>query len=524
MESEAQNGLGVTTYLIYPFVALILLILSYELLLDPLRSYPGPFIAKFTNGYGAFYALRRSLHLATWREHLKYGPVIRQGPNKLVFNTATALRDIYHNERVTKPINYLSNQASPGAHNAWNSLDRNMHRQRRKLVGPAVNDRSMRIFEPTMIEQVDVFIKQVASNQGQPIDMKNLCNYLAMDIVCFLSFGFDLRSQTDEKYRFLPEEIAASNRRLNAYMQIPTIARHRLQVPLNMIWSKSRERVFRLLETMIKTRMTQPQDAKHDLYSFVADALKTEDGKSLRVNDLWMEAILFTVAGGDTSSTAMAAILFYVARHRKCYEKLSQEIRSTFDSGSDISGPKLASCKYLRACVDEALRMSPPLAGTPWRELAPDDDGAAPFVVDGHVIPKGTYVGVGVYSLHHNEDYFPDPFTYKPERWLEPNGEDGAPGSRKVMHDAFAPFSTGARGCAGKAMAYLEINLVVAKLLWYFDFKPAPGKLGDIGLSDKGEFHIYDVYISTHDGPWLSFTPRHTLAADFPELKVASGE
>jgi hypothetical protein len=88
------------------------------------------------------------------------------------------------------------------------------------------------------------------------------------------------------------------------------------------------------------------------------------------------------------------------------------------------------------------------------------------------------------------------------------------------MHDAFVPFSVGSRGCAGKAMAYLELNLLVAKLLWYFDFEPAPGALGDVGLSTTGEFRVYDILTSTHDGPWLVFTPRSTLTEDFSDLRV----
>jgi cytochrome P450 len=99
----------------------------------------------------------------------------------------------------------------------------------------------------------------------------------------------------------------------------------------------------------------------------------------------------------------MAATLFYIARHRECYERLATEIRSMFTSGSEISGPKLAGCHYLRACIDEALRMSPPIPGTLWRQLAPEVDKSAQFVVDGHVIPRDTFVGVSVYSLHHNE-------------------------------------------------------------------------------------------------------------------------
>jgi cytochrome P450 len=155
----------------------------------------------------------------------------------------------------------------------------------------------MRAFEPKMAEQVDIFIRQVALAQGRPIDMKNRCNYLGMDVVGLLSFGFDLRSQTEEKYRFLADKMARGNRRLNTYMQIPMIARYRIQDYFNLIWSKSREKVFGLLELMVKKRMTEEQHAKHDFYSFVADALKVEGNENLRVHDLWMEAILFIVAG-----------------------------------------------------------------------------------------------------------------------------------------------------------------------------------------------------------------------------------
>ncbi|KAI1298539.1 cytochrome P450 [Xylaria venustula] len=479
-----------------------LIAFSFQILLHPLRKYPGPLLAKFTNGYGAFYALKRSLHLQTFEDHRRYGPVVRHGPNKLVFNTATALKQIYQNARVTKP-----------------------------LMAPAVSERSMKTFEPIIIEQIHVFLRQVAACQENAIDLKDKCNYLGMDIVGLLSFGFPLHCQTEEKHRFFADHMPVSNRRLNAYMQIPFIPKHRVQVLINMIWYKPKERAYRLIEHMVKSRMQQQQDARHDFYSFVADGLKTAEGQSLRVNDLWMEAILFIVAGtlnlirvpplydahggivgGDTTSTAMAATFFYLAHHPDCYAKVSDEIRSLFQSGSEISGSKLASCRYLRACIDESLRMSPPIPGTLWRQQATDDTDSSPFIVDGHVIPPGTYVGVNTYAIQHNEDYFPEPFKYNPERWLEPDRV------KSLLPEPLVAFSTGSRGCPGKAMAYMELSLILAKALWYFDFKPAPGKLGIVGFDKNGEFRIHDVYISTHDGPWLNFIPRKTFSEDFPSL------
>ncbi|KAG8409229.1 hypothetical protein J3458_019346 [Metarhizium acridum] len=109
--------------------------------------------------------------------------------------------------------------------------------------------------------------------------------------------------------------------------------------------------------------------------------------------------------------------------------------------------------------------MSPAIPGTLWREeVSGAKASAKPLVVDGHVIPRGVHVGVNTYSLLHNDEYFPEPFVFKPERWL-----DAASG--QANKDAFAPFSLGARGCLGKSVAYMGTSLVIAKTLWHFDFE-----------------------------------------------------
>jgi hypothetical protein len=96
-----------------------------------------------------------------------------------------------------------------------------------------------------------------------------------------------------------------------------------------------------------------------------------------------------------------------------------------------------------------------------------------------------------------------------PERWLE--DETPYPQiSHRDMHDAFVAFSAGPRGCAGKAMAYLEASLVVARTLWYFDFELPLGQAGEAGgyPGRDSEYRLYDVFISIHDGPNLVFKER----------------
>jgi cytochrome P450 len=217
----------------------------------------------------------------------------------------------------------------------------------------------------------------------------------------------------------------------------------------------------------------------------------------------------------------MCANFFYLSRYPEVYARLAAEIRGAFGSAQEIrAGPALSSCKYLRAVIDESLRSAPPSLTTLWRVQEPSA-GQQPFVVDGHVVPAGTEVGVHTYSLLHDAAYFPDPFAYRPERWLEPEdpttetAEDKE--RRAIMRRAQLNFGHADRVCPGKALAYLETSLLLAKTLWYFDFETAPGQEGELGAGKAdcdgpwgapGQYQVGDVFVATHDGPNLVFKPR----------------
>lgn len=138
----------------------------------------------------------------------------------------------------------------------------------------------------------------------------------------------------------------------------------------------------------------------------------------------------------------------------------------------------------------------------------------------------------------HNEAYFPEPFAFRPERWLELQGEQSgtavsSPQTEQhglAMRAAFAPFAMGETGCLGKAMAYQEMSLVVARTLWYFDFERAAGEAGKLGEGEPGrtdgrgrkeEYQLFDLAVSDHEGPNLVFRPRQEY---WQELDVADKE
>ncbi|XXG99667.1 hypothetical protein Hte_006008 [Hypoxylon texense] len=491
--------------------------ITYRVSFHALVKYPGPFVATLTDAYNGYYAFKKRLHLTTWQNHLKY---VRQGPNKLVFSTTTAIQD-----RTTKPKAYVALGPGLATFNVFSATDNRQHRTRRQLIGQVLTDRSMRTFESTMIEQIDVFIRNLltSAQNSENVDMTEESRRLGLDIAGLLAFGYDLRLQTDERNRFMLDVLNAGPYWSSVFLHYPGARRFRFGLVAVRVFRKLREPYLALVQKMIGSRMAEGASAKHDLFSHVAHALSADaESGGLRDSELWSEANLFLTAAGDTVKTSLSATFFYLSRNANAYENLAEEIRTTFLRGSEINGPAIAGCRYLRACIDEALRMSPPVSSILWREQAPET-GNQPFVVDGHVIPKGTVVGVNVYSLHHSEEYFPDSFAYRPERWLE---EQQDPEAKRRMRDAFIPFSLGPRGCAGRSMAYLETGLAVAKVLWYFDFEVAPGKLGRIGEGHSGmglgresgeEFQLYDVFTAMHQGPWLTFKPRGDFWKDLSQ-------
>ena len=235
-------------------------------------------------------------------------------------------------------------------------------------------------------------------------------------------------------------------------------------------------------------------------------------GRGFSNQELWSETRFLLVAGTDTTSNVMTALFYYLSQYPECYEKLADEVWGSFRTTTEMcSGPAMAQCTYLRACIDEALRMSPPVGGALWREVR---EGG--LVVDGQFVPEGYDVGCSIYCLHHNEECYPNSFVFNPDRWIvsETNSREAVERARQ----AFVPFSVGTRSCAGRNFAYMEVSNTIAQVLWRFDFKAASktlqhqdgvwGKFGVKSRRDKAEFPTRNQITSVHDGPYLKFRPR----------------
>jgi cytochrome P450 len=228
---------------------------------------------------------------------------------------------------------------------------------------------------------------------------------------------------------------------------------------------------------------------------------------------LLAEANLLLVAGYDTSSSTLSSFFFYITRNPRVYAKLCTEIRDAFSSTEEIShGPKLAGCNYLRACIDETLRISAPGPSEFEREIM---KGGAH--IDGDYYPEGTIVGTPSWALFRNEEFYGDPSTFRPERWMPSSHPDTLNDAEDVLRlkRGFHPFQKGAGMCLGMNFANMMLRMSIAKTLMRMDVRATPGdRLGEgrqelgWGQRDPKQYVLRDAFIAERDGPVVQFRLR----------------
>ncbi|KAI0421807.1 cytochrome P450 [Xylaria grammica] len=498
----------VLTFFLAGFLFLVYIV-AYRAVFHPLAKYPGPFLAKFTGLYAAWHAWKGDIHLDMWRCHLKYGDRVRYGPNRILLNNAETVHDIYgHSASVKKFEGYKV--LSLKAPNTLTLSDKAQHARRRRVISQAFSESSMRMFEPILLSKIDRFCRTLRAQQGNdgkwtgPLDVARQFNYLVFDSLTAVAFGADYNTTEEQRFRYVLDAISENNVRLGVLMQASKLAICRLDRKLFPRSARAGYKFVRFLRVLLQTRL-ENQAFSGDIFSFLQRCKDPETGEGLSAVELSTETATFLVAGTDTTSTTMSALSHYLTGSPQCYYRVADEIRQTFKSLDEIHlGAALNSCVFLRACIDEALRLSSPGGATFWREV--EAGGAS---LGGDFIPGGCEVGVAVYTIHHDPRYWVDPFAYKPERWLN-NGTKAKEQMRS--RPPYFPFNIGSRSCVGKPLAISQIMLTYARLLWEFDFRRADAEPATQGRMDDGaepsEYTLKDHVAGRGEGPILCFKPR----------------
>ncbi|HZU61922.1 MAG TPA: cytochrome P450, partial [Solirubrobacteraceae bacterium] len=197
----------------------------------------------------------------------------------------------------------------------------------------------------------------------------------------------------------------------------------------------------RLIAELIAERRNDPAE-RHDVLAMLL-AARRQDGSGLRADELRDELMTLLVAGHETTASTLAWCFDHVGRQAGLVDRLRQE-----------------GDAYVTATVQEALRHRPVLPNVAPRLVV------RPIEVGGVAYPEGVCLVPNAYLVHHDADIYPDPYAFRPERFLDEN-----PGTY-----TWIPFGGGRRRCLGATFAMLEMKIVVQALVRARDVRPvAPG-------------------------------------------------
>lgn len=244
-----------------------------------------------------------------------------------------------------------------------------------------------------MLEHCNKLVTQILSRGNSPIDMARFCSFFGFDVMGDLSFGKSFNMLTDGNSHYILDHMESTRPAVGALICIPWLFILIQSLP---IIRSQRANWIAWCGSQVAERKKMGS-SRTDLFSYILDRAD-EDPTAKPSGDLICDSELAIVAGSDTTSATLTAILHLLALHPGKKALLQKEIDDIFSSSEVFSHQKLVGSPMLEGCINEALRLYPAvLSGT--QRITPPE-GA---MIAGRWIPGDTIVSTPTFSLHRGK-------------------------------------------------------------------------------------------------------------------------
>jgi cytochrome P450 family 135 len=307
------------------------------------------------------------------------------------------------------------------------TLDDEEHMRQRKLLLPPFHGESIRRYGEV--------IRQIAEREverwpvGREFAMRPHTQRITLDVILRAVFG--IRGQ--DRLALARRLVGEFGHRSHAVLLFPLLRRRFGRFSPYARFQRARDELDAFLFEEIAARRDQRAE-RDDVLSLLLGATH-EDGSPMSDQELRDELITVIGAGHETTATALAWAIERLLRTPRALARL----RESLAAGEE---------EYLEAVVKETLRARPVLTDVARKVTGPVEIGP-------YTVPGGTLVMPAIIAIHHREDLYPEPFEFRPERFLEGQGEGYA----------WIPFGGGVRRCIGASFAQYEMRIVLRTIL-----------------------------------------------------------
>ncbi|KAF9886623.1 hypothetical protein FE257_011263 [Aspergillus nanangensis] len=452
----------------------------YRVYFHPLANIPGPVLAGASYLYSFWYNLNRGrLYLQIQKIHEQYGPIVRISPNEIHLSDPENCDKIYH-----VGSRYGKNPAFYGAFGTekatFTTPSPDIHRIKRSALNPFFSRKKVLDLEEIVQGKATTLINRMrrAFETTGYIDLHHGFRAISVDVITDYAF--------DHCYNFLEDDefgveffnmIRDFGPAFWFFQQFPTVQSVALGTPFWLAkltsgaltrmmrhHEGSRRQILRVKDSVDRGEKVSRTTIFHQLLS--PDA--AEGYVVPTVEELKDEAYILVAAAADTTGNALTIATYNAVTNPKIYQRLTAELKEAFPNPDMQMGfVALEKLPYLTGVVKEALRLSFGVVGRLPRVVP---EPGAEF--NGHHVPGGTVVSMSSWTMHHNEDLFPNAGIFDPERWSDP--EKG-----KVLDRFLFSFGKGSRQCVGMPLAYCELYVTLGQVFRQFSNLQTPAKSYD---------------------------------------------
>ena len=351
------------------------------------------------------------------------------------------------------------------------------HRRRRQLVIPAFHGERLKVFGQVILQ----ITEDVMGSQPlqQPFSARPLMQRLTMRIILEAVFGLHQSDRYGQLEHLLAQRLEmTANPLTSAVLFFPFLQKDLgAWSPGGRIKALDRE-VDRLIFQEIHDRRQQDYAERSDILSVLLGAVD-EQGHPLTDQELRDELVTLLVAGHETTATSLTWGLYWLHRHPEVQDKMRSELAELPTPWDPMAILRLP---YLEAVCNEVLRVHPVAMLTFPRQV----EQATTLM--GYALEPGDILLGSIYLLHHREDLYPNPWAFRPERFLE----------RSFSPYEFMPFGAGVRRCVGAALALYELKLALAAIVCRWEFvldtqRPLTMQRRGVTLSPNGKVMLRRV-------------------------------
>ncbi|KAH8679549.1 cytochrome P450 [Tricladium varicosporioides] len=446
----------------------ILLLLSYIYILhpaflSPLSAVPN---AHFTSGFSNVWMLwqryRQQANRAIHETHERLGPVVRLGPNELSVNSADGLKVIY-NHNFDKDVFYTRFE-NYGIPNMFSTIQKEAHTRRRRLLGSVYSKSALHsspeiqdLARAIIIQRLLPIIETAAKNKT-PLNMLDYSSAVFSDFISAFMFGLQNGSNYVQNTKSR-ERWVANKKIINAgtgfwASEFPFVYSLLLQLGICL----DNPQIYSAIEEANDQCLEMVQKAEQSFR--VASKMPLAGGNDVK----WTKPVVYTQIINQLRFPAEKMLIDECPesrnRHIIASETMDHLIAATETSVENLpSHRSIDSLPLLDAVVFETLRLHCPVPGSQPRVTPATNSHSMTTILGYSNIPPGVRVSSQAYSLHRNSKVFPDPETWKPERWYQASQEE-----RSEMMSWFWAFGSGSNMCPGNYFAFLELKFVVAAI------------------------------------------------------------